>query len=120
MRVKTHKALAVDIVTAGDAAWFGTHLDRRLRIRNMVAGEFDDVVGLPPVGMTWRTIVLEAQPGARTRQAIALPIGTDTDALTDRDLFELFLQVAPPGARAMIASLRKIKLSVDRAATPPH
>lgn len=118
--MKNHKALAVEIATAGDAAWFGTHLDRRLRIRNMIPGEFDDVVGLPPVGMTWRTIVLEAQPGARTRQAIALPIGTDIDALTDRDLFDLFLQVAPPGARAMIASLRKIKLPADGAITSPR
>ena len=120
MRVKNHKAMAVEIATAGDAAWFETHLDRRLRIRNMIPSEFDDVDGLPPVGMAWRTIVLEAQPGARTRQAIALPIGTDTDVLTDRDLFELFLQVAPPGARAMIASLRKVKLSTDRAITPPR
>lgn len=115
--MKNHRALAVEIATAGDGAWFDTHLDRRLRIRNMVPGEFDDVVGQPPVGMTWRTIVLEAQPGARSRQAIALPLGTDTDVLTDRDLFDLFLQVAPPGARAMIASLRKIKLPADRATT---
>lgn len=108
--MKNQKAMAVQIATAGDEAWFDKNLDRRLRLRNMVAGEFDDVVGQPPVGMTWRTIVLEAQPGARSRQAIALPIGVDADALTDTDLFELFVQVAPPGARAMIASLRKVKL----------
>ena len=105
------QARAVDIATAGDAAWFDRHHDRRLRIRNLVAGEFADVSGLPPVGMAWRTIVLEAQPGARSRQAIALPLDLDIDTLHDPDLFDLFLQVAPPGARAMIASLRKVNVA---------
>lgn len=102
--------LAVEIATTGDASWFVKHPDRRLRIRNMVVGEFSDVSGQPPVGMAWRTIVLEAQPGARSRQAIALPIGTDVDAFGDEDLFDLFLRVAPPGARKMIAALRQVKL----------
>ncbi|RZM37551.1 MAG: hypothetical protein EOP67_00675 [Sphingomonas sp.] len=101
----------MDIATAGDAAWFDRHNDRRLRIRNLVAGEFGDVSGLPPVGMAWRTIVLEAQPGARSRQAIALPLDLDIDTLDDTDLFDLFVQVALPGARATIASLRKIKIT---------
>ncbi|MEG3164052.1 hypothetical protein U1701_05540 [Sphingomonas sp. PB2P19] len=101
---------ATQIATAGDAAWFGSHADRRLRIRNMVPGEFDDVTGPAPVGMAWRTIVLEAQPGARSRQAIALPIGTAIDDLADEDLFDLFVQVAPPGARDVIATLRRVKL----------
>ena len=106
----TGMGIAAGIATGGDAAWFDKHTDRRLRIRNMVPGEFDDVAGDPPVGMAWRTIVIEAQPGARSRQAIALPTGVDTDALNDEDLFDLFVQVAPPGARQMIASLRKVKL----------
>ncbi|MES3153076.1 hypothetical protein [Sphingomonas faeni] len=99
-----------EIAVAGDASWFDRHPDRRLRIRNLVEGEFGDVAGPPPVGMAWRTIVLEAQPGARSRQAIALPIGVDLDTLGDAELFDLFLQVAPPGARRMIASLRKVKV----------
>ncbi len=104
------KILAIEIAMAGDASWFGKHPDRRLRIRNMVLGEFSDVGGQPPVGMAWRTIILEAQPGARSRQAIALPIGMDVDAFDDDDLFDLFLRVAPPGARTMIAALRQVKL----------
>ncbi len=108
------KILAVEIAMAGDASWFAKHPERRLRIRNMVAGEFGDVSGQPPVGMAWRTIVLEAQPGARSRQAIALPIGTDVDAFDDDDLFDLFLRVAPVGARKMIAALRQIKLTETR------
>lgn len=104
------KILAVEIATAGDASWFEKHPDRRLRIRNMVMGEFGDVSGDPPVGMAWRTIVLEAQPGARSRQVIALPIGMDVDAFDDDDLFDLFLRVAPPGARKMITALRQVKL----------
>jgi hypothetical protein len=104
------QARAMEIATAGDAAWFERHPDRRLRIRNLVAGEFADVSGSAPVGMAWRTIVLEAQPGMRSRQAIALPFGLDIDMLGDADLFDLFVQVAPPGARAMIASLRKVKM----------
>jgi hypothetical protein len=99
-----------EIAIAGDGSWFDKHPERRLRIRTMIPGEFDDVVGQAPVGMAWRTIVLEAQPGARSRQVIALPLATDTEALGDGDLFDLFLQVAPPDARAMIASLRKVKL----------
>ncbi len=105
--------MAIGIATGGDAAWFTRHPDRRLRIRNMVPGEFDDLAGLPPVGMRWCTIVIEAQPGARSRQAVALPTGVDTGALGDEDLFDLFVQVAPPGARQMIASLRKVKLPTD-------
>ncbi len=104
------RARATAIVTAGDGLWFDRHADRRLRIRAMVPGEFDDVAEQAPVGMAWHTIVLEAQPGARSRQAIALPIGTDLDALRDEDLFDLFVQVAPPGARQIIATLRKMKL----------
>jgi hypothetical protein len=101
---------ATPIVTAGDALWFESHADRRLRIRKMAPGEFEDVAGQPPVGMAWHTIVLEAQPGARSRQAIALPIGTAVDDLSDEALFDLFVQAAPPGARQVIAALRKMKL----------
>jgi hypothetical protein len=104
------RAQATKIATAGDAAWFGRNANRRLRIRNMMPGEFEDVAGQAPVGMAWRTIVLEAQPGARSRQAIALPIGTAIDDLGDEALFELFVQVAPPGARQVIAMLRRTKL----------
>ena len=109
------RAMAIGIATGGDAAWFARHPDRRLRIRNMVPGEFDDLAGLPPVGMRWCTIVIEAQPGARSRQAVALPTDVDTGTLGDKDLFDLFVQVAPPGARQMIASLRKVKLPTDAA-----
>lgn len=117
--------IAVEIAAAGDVAWFAKNPDRRLRLRNMIPGEFSDVSGEPPVGMAWRTIVIEAQPGARSRQAIALPLAIAIDTLTDEALFELFVQVAPPGAREVIASLRKVKLpgaadgSKDRAA-PDH
>lgn len=104
------RTLAVRIATAGDTAWFDTHRDRRLRLRDMVPGEFDDVSGAPPMGMAWRTIVIEAQPGALIRQAIALQIGLAIDTLGDEDLFGLFVQAAPPGARQIIASLRKTKL----------
>lgn len=102
--------LATEIATAGDALWFEAHGDRRMRIRNMVPREFVDVDGPPPVGMAWRTIVIEAQPGARSRQAIALPTGVAIDTLGDDDLFDLFLQVAPKGARDVIARMRKMKL----------
>ena len=111
--------LAVEIATAGDAAWFAKAADRRLRIRNMVPGEFPDVTGAPPVGMAWRTIVLEAQPGARSRQAIALSLGTDLDALGDEALFDLFLQAAPKGARDVIACLRAMKLPATTEAYTP-
>ncbi|WP_380779513.1 hypothetical protein [Sphingomonas sp. R86520] len=108
--MKNEGIRVAEIAMAGDGSWFDKHPERRLRIRAMIPGEFDDVLGQAPVGMTWRTIVLEAQPGARSRQAIALPLATDIDALGDGDLFNLFLQAAPPGARDVIASMRKVKL----------
>ncbi len=103
-------SMAVEIAAAGDVSWFARNPDRRLRLRTMIPGEFSDVGGEPPVGMAWRTIVIEAQPGARSRQAIALPLGVAIDTLTDEALFALFVQAAPPGARQAIAALRKVKL----------
>ncbi|RMB55110.1 hypothetical protein C8J44_0343 [Sphingomonas sp. PP-CE-3A-406] len=111
------QTIAVQIAAAGDGAWFARNPDRRLRLRNMIPGEFSDIGGEPPVGMAWRTIVIEAQPGARSRQAIALPLGTDIEQFTDEALFELFVQVAPTGARQVIASLRKVKLPVATGAS---
>jgi hypothetical protein len=74
---------------------------------DVVTSGFDDIVGLSSVVMMCQTTVLEAQPGARTRQAIALPINVDAELLGDGDLF---VQGAPARAHEMIASLRKMKL----------
>jgi hypothetical protein len=101
----------IEIATQGDAAWFAKHPDRRMRIRNAVAAEFEDDVGQAPAGMAWHTLVLEAQPGARLRQPIALPVGTDGDAMTDETLFGLFIEVSPPGAKQLVAKLRAAKLA---------
>jgi len=60
---------------SGDAAWFGKNPDRRIRIRQAVASEFSEEIGRAPVGMQWFALVLEAQPGARVRQPVALSIG---------------------------------------------
>jgi hypothetical protein len=99
------------IVTQGDAAWFAAHPDNRIRMRHAVASEFDEDVGGPPVGMSWRCIVVEAQPGVRIRQPVALPIHTANDSMSDQQLFALFVQAAPPQAKRMIKQLRAMKLS---------
>lgn len=99
----------IEVATQGDAAWFETHPDNRIRIRNAVAGEFNEDFGPAPVGMSWRAIVLEAQPGMRMRQPVALPLNIDND-LSDHDLFALFMQAAGPQAKDTISRLRKVNL----------
>ncbi len=100
----------IEIVTQGDAAWFEKHPDIRIRMRNAVPMEFNRNMGEPPVGMSWRALVLEAQPGVRARQPLALPMNVDNDALDDHQLFDLFMTVAPPEAKAMVDKLRAMKL----------
>lgn len=97
----------IEVATHGDAAWFEKHPDNRIRIRNAVAGEFNEDFGPAPVGMSWRAIVLEAQPGMRMRQPVALPLNVDND-LSDHDLFALFMQAAGPEAKDTISRLRKV------------
>ncbi|MCD2325019.1 hypothetical protein LQ953_13425 [Sphingomonas sp. IC-56] len=101
----------IEIVSQGDAAWFEEQPDRRIRMRNAVAMEFNTNLGEPPVGMSWRALVVEAQPGARARQPIALPISVENGSLNEQELFALFVQVAPPEAKAIIDRLRRVKLA---------
>lgn len=108
--VRSIQSLVVEVATQGDAAWFDKHPDRRLRIRQAVATEFNEDVGSAPVGMQWFALVLEAQPGARIRQPVALSIGFDIEGLDDGALFSLFHQAAPHGAKKIIAQLRSAKL----------
>jgi len=100
----------IAIVTQGDAAWFEAHPDNRIRIRNAVPKESNEDIGTAPVGMTWRCIVVEAQPGVRVRQPIALQVPVSNDSMSDQELFALFVQAAPPDARRMIDQLRKTRL----------
>ena len=98
------------VATQGDANWFEAHPDDRIRMRNAVPGEFQGDIGVPPVGMTWRCIVVEAQPDVRVRQQVALPIAVANDSMSGHQLFALFMQAAPPEAKRMIDQLRAIKL----------
>lgn len=100
----------VHIATEGDAGWFENNPDRRIRIRNAIPMEFSEDVGRAPVGMAWFVLVLEAQPGARLRQPIALPIGFDIGDTDDAALFALFRQAAPDGASDLLKTLRAAKL----------
>ncbi len=100
----------IEIATQGDSAWFESRPDRRLRLRNAVSMEFNRNLGEPPVGMTWRAIVVEAQPGVRARQPVALPIGVENDSMAEEDLFRLFMQAAPKEAKDMLVQLRRVKL----------
>jgi hypothetical protein len=102
--------LIVEVATKGDAAWFDKNADRRIRLRKAVAMEFSEDVGRAPVGMEWFAIVLEAQPGARMRQPVALPIGFDVGDMDDSALFSLFQQAAPQDAKDLLGKLRAAKL----------
>ena len=97
----------IEIATQGDAAWFERYPDNRIRIRNAIAGEFNEDFGQAPVGMSWRAIVLEAQPGIRMRHPVALPLHINND-LSDHDLFALFMQAAGPEAKDAFSRLRKL------------
>ena len=108
---KTLNERLTAIVTEGDAAWFAAHPDNRVRMRNAVPSEFNEDIGTAPVGMTWRCIVVEAQPGVRMRQPVALPMSASNDDMSDQQLFALFMQAAPPEAKRMIDQLRAAKLS---------
>lgn len=99
----------IEVATQGDAVWFDGHPDNRIRIRNAVDREFPTDFGPAPVGMSWRAIVLEAQPGVRLRQPVALPLHIGND-LGDHDLFALFMQAAGPDARDMVRQLRGVRL----------
>lgn len=100
----------IEIATQGDAAWFEKHPDSRIRIRNAVPMEFNGTLVEPPSGMSWRALVVEAQPGARARQPIALPLSVANDSLDEQELFALFVQTAPPEAKGIIDRLRRIKV----------
>ena len=110
VEVKALHERVIEVATQGDAAWFDQRPDRRIRLRNAVPLEFNRDLGEPPVGMTWRAIVIEAQPGVRARQPVALPLGIDNDSMAEEDLFSLFMQAAPKEAKAMLKQLRRIKL----------
>lgn len=101
---------AIELATLGDAAWFESNPERRIRIRNSVPTEFNEGISPPPSGMLVRTLVLEAQPGARLRQPVALPADVVIDELGDEELFALFVQVAPPEAKDLLKKLRITKL----------
>lgn len=101
----------IEVAKQGDAAWFESRPDRRLRLRNAVPMEFNRDLGEPPVGMTWRAIVVEAQPGVRARQPVALPLGVENDSMAEEDLFSLFMQAAPAEAKGMLTQLRRVKVS---------
>ncbi len=102
----TNDRLFVEIATQGDATWFDKNPDCRLRLRNAAPGEFRDL-GDPPVGMTWRVIVVEAQPGVRIRQPLALSLCIDNDSMPEAELFSLFMQAAPKEAHGTLAQLRR-------------
>nr|WP_294813664.1 hypothetical protein [uncultured Sphingomonas sp.] len=100
----------IELATLGDAAWFESNPDRRIRIRNAVPMEFNENIGPSPTGMIQHTLVLEAQPGVRMRQPVALSTAVAIEALGDDELFALFMQVAPDGAKDALKKLRSTKL----------
>lgn len=100
----------IELATLGDAAWFESNPDRRIRIRNAVAMEFNDDIEPSPSGMRVQTLVLEAQPGVRMRHPVALSSAVEIDALGDEELFALFMQVAPSTAKDALKKLRSTKI----------
>lgn len=100
----------IELATLGDAAWFESNPERRIRIRNAVPMEFNGIAGPSPVGMVLHTLVLEAQPGVRMRQPFALSVDAASSELGDEALFALFMQVAPPEAKEALKRLRATQL----------
>lgn len=108
--IRSTNKLIIEVATQGDAVWFERNSDRRIRIRKAIVMEFRDDIGQAPVSMEWFAIVLKAQPGARMRQPISLPIGFDVSDMDDNALFSLFQQAAPSGAKDLLSKLRMAKL----------
>ncbi|RYY27338.1 MAG: hypothetical protein EOP62_07110 [Sphingomonadales bacterium] len=100
----------IELATLGDAAWFESNPNRRIRIRNAVPMEFNEDIGHSQTGMVQHTLVLEAQPGVRMRQPVALATAVEIEALGDDELFAIFMQVAPDGAKDALKKLRSTKL----------
>ncbi|MET4664986.1 hypothetical protein [Sphingomonas sp. PvP056] len=109
-KVRAIHEWVIELATRGDAAWFESNPDRRIRIRRAVPMEFNAAISQPPVGMMLHTMVLEAQPGARIRQSVALSADITIENLGDEELFTLFVRVAPPEAKGILKKLRAAKL----------
>ena len=110
VEVRAIHGRVIELATLGDAAWFEKNPDRRIRIRNAVPREFNEDIDGSSAGMLQRTLVLEAQPGVRLRQPVALPAEVEIDELGDDQLFALFMQVAPSEAKNALKRLRATKL----------
>lgn len=101
----------VDAATEDDAAWFEANPDRLFRLRNRVPGEYEaHQIDLPPPGLTPRTLVVQAQPGVRMRQPVAVFADVRNDEVTDAQLFAFFEDTANFEMRELLAKLRKVKL----------
>lgn len=102
----------VDAASQDDAAWFEANPGRKLRLRNRIAGEYEaHQIELPPPGLTARTLVVQAQPGVRMRQPVAVFADVRNDEVTDAQLFTFFEETANLEMRQLLAKLRKVKLS---------
>jgi hypothetical protein len=113
-----HKAgPGVDAASRDDAAWFEAYPERNLRLRNRIPGEYEqfDAGMLPPPGMTARTLVIQAQPGVRVRQPVAIFSDIHNDDVTDAQLFAFFKENYPAESQALISKMRKIKLPDTKA-----
>lgn len=109
----------MEIAMLGDAAWFQENPDRRIRARKAVSMEFNRDLGRAPAGMAWYALVLEAQPGARMRQPVALPSDIVLNTMGDQDLYAIFMKAAPAEAGDMLRKLRSAKLPDAPLSAPP-
>jgi hypothetical protein len=110
VEARTIHEQVIEIATLGDEAWFANNPHRRIRLRNAVPMEFAGEIESASAGMVLRTLVLEAQPGVRLRQPLALPADVAMEDMGDDALFALFMQAAPPEAKETLKKLRATKL----------
>lgn len=104
-------AAPVDQPSSDDAAWFAAHPDRQFRLRHRIGGEFvASQIQLPTAGLSPRTLVIQAQPGAWLRQPVDVQADVRNDDVTDRQLFAFFEQAASADVKDAVRTLRKARL----------
>ena len=87
-------AARLDWLMESDRLFFRSHPHRNHRLRPVAPIEIEQALILeedapPPPGTQWFTLVRQVVPGVRMRGMIALPIGTDPDTMSERDVEKL-------------------------------
>lgn len=104
-------AKVIDRTCEGDREWFEANPNRLFRLRDMIPYENNGPIEAPPDGMSWRTLIVQLEPGMRLRAILSVPAKLDNEDADDQQLASIFMPLAPKPLRKMLkAVLRKKRL----------